>query len=270
MASKLVPTEVEELLPSVDDTKLGTGDLFNIESEVLDISPRWKKFGGALNIDVRVLGRIAAEKRDDPGECLRETLLEFLKMNYDTKAHGQPSWRLIVQAVAHRNGGNDKEVALDIARNHSTTKTTNGASGSGPTGGGAKAENSGKAENIGKAENKAILKERPVMQKLIMIPYRVDGQKKYFRPTQEIAPHWQNVVTSLGISQAVIVNAKRQLNDTDSVREALQEWITSDVDASWSKLTKAMRSVPGLVVSAKNFRTALLHIADDDSDDDDD
>ena len=36
---------------------------------------------------------------------------------------------------------------------------TNGACGSGPTGGGAKAENSGKTENIGKAENKAILSE---------------------------------------------------------------------------------------------------------------
>ena len=106
------------------------------------------------------------------------------------------------------------------------------------------------------------------MQKLIMIPYRVDGQKKYFRPTQEIAPHWEDVVTYLGISQAVIVNAKRQLNDTDSVREALQEWITSDVKASWSKLINAMKTVPGLVVSAKEFRTALLHIADDDSDDD--
>ena len=33
------------------------------------------------------------------------------------------------------------------------------ASGSGPTGGGAKTEYSGKTENIGKAENKAILSE---------------------------------------------------------------------------------------------------------------
>ena len=112
------------------------------------------------------------------------------------------------------------------------------------------------------------------MQKLIMIPYRVDGQKKYFRPTQAIAahwedPHWEDVVTYLGISQAVIVDAKRQLSDTDSVREALREWITSDVDATWSKLINAMKTVPGLVVSAKEFRTALLHIADDNSDDDD-
>ena len=152
---------------------IGNGDLFSIESEVLDISPRWKKFGGALNIDEKVLRKIAAEKNEKPEECLHETLHEFLKMNYDTKAHGQPSWRLIVQAVAHRNGGKDKELALEIAHNHSTTKSeanfiklcdfgthnvienlaTNGASGSGPTGGGAK------AENTGKAENKAILSE---------------------------------------------------------------------------------------------------------------
>ena len=104
-------------------TFIGTGDLFSIESEVLDISPRWKKFGGALNIDEKVLRKIAAEKRDDPGDCLHETLHEFLKMNYDTKAHGQPSWGLVVQAVAHRNGGNDKEVALEIAHKHSTTKS---------------------------------------------------------------------------------------------------------------------------------------------------
>ena len=162
---------------------IGTGDLFNIESEVLYISPQWKKFGGALNIDEKILRKIAAEKNEKTEECLHETLHEFLKMNYDTKAHGRPSWRLIVQALAHRNGGNDKELALEIAGNHPTTKSeanfiklcdfgshkgsiyvienlaTNGAPGSGPTGGGAKTENTGNAENTGKAENKAILSE---------------------------------------------------------------------------------------------------------------
>ena len=102
---------------------IGTGDLFNIESEVLDISPHWKKFGGALNIDEKILRKIAAEKNEKTEECLHETLHEFLKMNYDTKAHGRPSWRLIVQALAHRNGGNDKELALEIAGNHPTTKS---------------------------------------------------------------------------------------------------------------------------------------------------
>ena len=101
-----------------------------------------------------------------------------------------------------------------------------------------------------------------------MISYRVDGLSKQYRPTQEIAPHWEDVVTYLDVSQATIVNARGRHSATDSVREALQEWITSNVEASWSKLIRAMKTVSGLKVSAGEFRTALLNIAEDDSDDD--
>ena len=98
---------------------LGMDDLFIIESEVLDVEPKWKKFGGALNIAQGTLNRIEAEKSTN-GERLSETVEELLKMNYDTRTHGPPSWRLIVQALGHRNGGGDTNLALEVAKAHST------------------------------------------------------------------------------------------------------------------------------------------------------
>ena len=98
---------------------IGSSDMFNVEDEVLDVAPKWEKFGGALGLDSRVLNRIKAESSSTE-DGLHKTLQEFLKMNYETQVHGQPSWQLIVKALAHRNGGNDKELALEVAKEHST------------------------------------------------------------------------------------------------------------------------------------------------------
>ena len=54
-------------------------------------------------------------------ECLFQTISEFLRMNYDTETHGVPSWRLIVIALAHKTGGDNKELAIEVAKEHGAT-----------------------------------------------------------------------------------------------------------------------------------------------------
>lgn len=87
---------------------------------MIDIAARWEPFGSALRIPSAKLAVIKATPGSTPDSCLKSTLLEFLKKNYDFEKHGEPSWRLIVKAVARRAGGNNVELALRIAKDHPT------------------------------------------------------------------------------------------------------------------------------------------------------
>ena len=84
------------------------------------MSPKWKGFGGALRLIPTSLNNIEANNNSDPNECLRSVIVEYLRKNYDYKTHGLPSWRKIAEAISHRSGGNDDDVALQIAQKHST------------------------------------------------------------------------------------------------------------------------------------------------------
>lgn len=75
----------------------------------------------ALRIPQAKLSTIKATPGNNPEGCLKATLIEFLKKNYNTEMYGEPSWRLIVIAVAKRAGGDNVDLALKIAQNHPTT-----------------------------------------------------------------------------------------------------------------------------------------------------
>ena len=84
------------------------------------MAPEWRGFGEALRLRTESLNSIRSMHQLDPKACLRSVLEEYLKQNYDTKVHGLPSWRKIVEAVSHRVGGNDNALAQKIAVKHST------------------------------------------------------------------------------------------------------------------------------------------------------
>ena len=92
-------------------------DLFVLQAEVFNIAHNWEALGRALHIQQHTLNRIKAEQGITTEQCLVKTLEEFLK-NYDTENYGEPSWRLVVIAVAHEAGGNEPNLALEIATNH--------------------------------------------------------------------------------------------------------------------------------------------------------
>ena len=94
-------------------------DLHTVLSEVLGVASRWKSFGLALHLKPSLISTIEASNHD-PERCLCRTLEEFLKKNYDFVKFGQPTWKLICQAVEHRAGGNDRALAETIAKAYST------------------------------------------------------------------------------------------------------------------------------------------------------
>ena len=96
-------------------------DQFEVETEVFDVASGWESFGKALHISPQRLSIIKAVPGITPEKCLSDTLSEFLRKNYKWEKFGEPSWRLIVTAIAHRAGGDDPALALRIARNHPTS-----------------------------------------------------------------------------------------------------------------------------------------------------
>ena len=92
----------------------GIRDLFRVCSELVPVAHKWKKIGLALQLDPDLLDRIEARKNDDE-DNLSDVLKEWLKKSYDTESFGDPSWKLLVDAVAHPFGGKDRALALQIA-----------------------------------------------------------------------------------------------------------------------------------------------------------
>ena len=85
----------------------------------MDVAAKWMPLGTALRLRPADLNTIQARHHGDPTECLRDILVAWLQQRYDTKKFGQPSWRLLCQAVYKPVGGNNPVLARRIAGNHS-------------------------------------------------------------------------------------------------------------------------------------------------------
>ena len=77
----------------------------------------WRGVGRALRLHPDLLNRIEANSTDVESR-LERVLSEWLKREYDTTRFGQPSWQLLVSAVAHPPGGSDRALAEVIAGRH--------------------------------------------------------------------------------------------------------------------------------------------------------
>ena len=93
----------------------GIDDLFLVSSELLPVAHRWKNIGLALKLDPNLLERIQSRNHRDVLTYLSDILTEWLQKAYNTTRFGDPSWELLVEAVAHRAGGNNPALAQDIA-----------------------------------------------------------------------------------------------------------------------------------------------------------
>ena len=92
-------------------------DLFDVVDALGPIVSKWKALGTALRIRPSKLDVIEKDNKE-AAECLRYTILEYVKMCYDVKKHGEPTWQKIVKAVQHQSGGNNRALALSIAKEH--------------------------------------------------------------------------------------------------------------------------------------------------------
>lgn len=54
----------------------------------------------------------------DTEQALNDVLLLWLNKQYNVERFGPPTWRMLVEAVNKKSGGNNYELAKQIASNH--------------------------------------------------------------------------------------------------------------------------------------------------------
>ena len=83
----------------------------------MKISSRYYELGMALRLTSAVLNTVKTDESNST-RALSGVLEEWLKQNYNTKMHGEPTWRKLVEAVDSSAGGNDHALAKAIAAEH--------------------------------------------------------------------------------------------------------------------------------------------------------
>ena len=97
-------------------------DLFDVLESLSPVASKWKAIGTALRIKRSKLEEIERNHKAEMSECLADAITEYLHQCYDVQKHGEPTWQDIVKAVQHQAGGNNRALALSIAREHVTGK----------------------------------------------------------------------------------------------------------------------------------------------------
>ena len=92
-------------------------DLFDVKSELIPVTTRWKHIGLALRLDPAQLSRIESD-HGTVDDCLTEVIHLWLKKAYNTERFGEPSWMLLASAVSHPAGGNDRALAEKITEKY--------------------------------------------------------------------------------------------------------------------------------------------------------
>ena len=94
--------------------------------EVLDIKSMCFALGRSLRLRNENLETICKKypNESDHERALNDVLLLWLKKEYNVERFGPPMWRMLVEAVNKRSGGNNYELAKQIALNHPAGSTT--------------------------------------------------------------------------------------------------------------------------------------------------
>ena len=101
--------------------------LFDLQSELIPAAASWKSIGVALRLKPDFLQSIDTWYSGDPRVCLSWMVMEWLKRNYNVEKFGEPSWRMLVDAVGNPAGGANMALAMDIARRHKARGLSSGS-----------------------------------------------------------------------------------------------------------------------------------------------
>ena len=88
--------------------------------EVISIQSKFYALGRSLRLEIRDITAIrdAYSNESDSERALEGILLLWLDQKYDAEKYGRPTWRMLVIAVDKETGGNDHELAKNIADQH--------------------------------------------------------------------------------------------------------------------------------------------------------
>ena len=107
------------------DVYSGLDDLFDVQEELIPVCARWKSIGIALRLMSNILDRTEVRNRGEPIACLTTMVAHWLKRKYNVERFGEPTWQMLVEAVAHPAGGANTALAREIARRHKTRGMSN-------------------------------------------------------------------------------------------------------------------------------------------------
>ena len=89
--------------------------LSDMMKDLVDVLPQYYKIGKMLGLQMNTLEKIK-EERLDSFEAM--TLIIKHWFNDDVRGHKRLTWKSLVEAVAHKNGGNNVALAMKLTDNH--------------------------------------------------------------------------------------------------------------------------------------------------------
>ena len=101
---------------------LDEDDITDVLEEMLPIKAVYFPLGECLRLSNHDLKAIREAYPDESmaDQALKDVLLLWLHQKYKVERFGPPTWRMLVEAVDKRTGGNNHELAKEIASNHPT------------------------------------------------------------------------------------------------------------------------------------------------------
>ena len=89
--------------------------------EVISIQPLYFQLGRALRLRDHDL-KVIHEACTNEANALNDVLLMWLDQKYNVERFGRPTWRMLVEAVDKKTGGNNHDLAKKLASNHPAGK----------------------------------------------------------------------------------------------------------------------------------------------------
>ena len=80
------------------------------------VADKWDSVGIFLGIPYRLI--VHCHLKDTLDEKMLELTNAWIGRKYEVETYGEPSWRKLVEAIAHEAGGYDKRFAAELANNH--------------------------------------------------------------------------------------------------------------------------------------------------------
>ena len=98
-------------------------DIDDVIDELKNILEPYYEIGRRLHLSVDKLKQIRGQKLS-AAAAMDEVIMEWLKKNYDVTRYGPPTWKALVDAVAHPAGGNNRAEAEGVASRHRASESS--------------------------------------------------------------------------------------------------------------------------------------------------
>ncbi len=74
---------------------------------------KWRTIATNLRLNNSYMETIAYDNNRDSMRCLQLAIRDWLKLNYNYKKNGFPSWRMLAKAIKNLDGGLFNQIILE-------------------------------------------------------------------------------------------------------------------------------------------------------------